>query len=242
MEVRHIYTPRLEEAIQKAVLVHKNQIRRTPDEMPYISHLFSVFALLLTYTRDEDILIAGLLHDAIEDTDYTFEELEGDFGPRVREIVAGVTEEKSRGGKKLPWRERKLGNLNNLKNSSQESMLISAVDKIYNLNALVNDRELYGDSMWDFLQPGAKEKLWFHREVIDILQSKFNNSRALEDVKRAYSKAHKVFLDEECPVAYLPDDLLVDGMVETKDTEVGRPLLLSMLSARIFGYGKRNTN
>lgn len=242
MELRHIYTPRLERAIQKAVLVHRDQVRRTPDEMPYISHLFSVFALLLTYTRDEDTLIAGLLHDSIEDTDYTFEELERDFGKEVRDIVAGVTEEKEKDGEGLPWLERKRGNLENLRKSGQKSMLISAVDKIYNLNALVSDSKLYGDSMWDFLSPGADEKLWFHREVIDILEESFNNKRALEAVKKAYQEAHETFLKEPCPINYLPQSNQLDIRIEREAVGARRPLLLSALSARIFGYGKRNTN
>lgn len=253
MTVGHIYTPRLEQAIQKAVQVHKHQIRRTPDEMPYITHLISVFTILLSYTRDEDVLIAGLMHDAIEDTSYTFEELEADFGKRVRNIVAGVTETKEMDGQPLPWKARKLSNVKNFNTCKQESLLVGAVDKIYNLNALIQDYEIYGDSLWDFLSPGPEEKLWFHRKVIDVFEEKLENKRLLEAVKEVYQRAHETFLLEECPNCYKPQSREKEkrevlsplqrlSFSKRQAKEGGRPLLLGTLSARIFGYGKRNTN
>lgn len=246
MAVRKVYTPRLEAAIQKAVLVHRNQVRRTPDEIPYITHLFSVFILLLKYTKDEDTLIAGLLHDAIEDTDYTFAELEKDFGENVCRIVAGVTEQKEFDGKELPWKTRKLSNLENFASGSEESLLICAVDKIYNLDALVSDAEKYGKNVWQFLSPGAEEKLWYHRKTIDILERKIKNRAVLREVKRAYEKAHTVFLDEPCPRKYSSARMTFRDFIKSKQEEdpesFGTPLRSGFLSARIFGYGKRNTN
>lgn len=241
MDLGHVYTPRLEGAIRKSVLLHRDQVRRTPDRLPYISHLFSILVLLLKYTCDEDTLIAGLLHDAVEDTDYTFEELERDFGKKVSQIVAGVTEEKDYGGVELPWKIRKQSNLDNFKSCSQESLLICAVDKIYNLNALVDDATEYGANIWEFLSPGAEEKLWYHRETIDILEKRITNRDALQDVKEAYQRAHEFFLETPCPDEYSASN-------KSTETEAVRSrinlwtLRSPLLSARIFGYGKRNTN
>ena len=78
-----MYTYKIEQAIKAAALLHQDQLRKGVVPLPYISHLMAVMLILRDYTDDEDTLVAALLHDTLEDTDYTPEELETDFGKTV---------------------------------------------------------------------------------------------------------------------------------------------------------------
>lgn len=244
---RGLYSPRIERALQKTAYLHKEQ-ERIMDELPYVSHLFSVFLIVSRYTQDEDTLISALLHDAVEDTEYTLEELELEFGPAVASIVRGVTEEKERNGKKLPWKERKLGYLENLKKDSEESMLICVADKIHNLQALTSDYQKYGNILWDELTAGLEEKLWYHREVLTILDERLKHRQAFNDLKRVYGESHQILLGEEWSrYSATPSPFMTrtNKLIETwrfgRLSKLLRALPFRPLSARIFGYGNRNT-
>lgn len=104
---------------------------------PYITHLMSVAFILHDYTDDEDVIVAGLLHDTVEDTDYSLEELQEDFGGRVKDIVTAVSEPKTKNGQKLKWAERKKRYLKQLKDGPIEALLVSAADKSHNMRAVV---------------------------------------------------------------------------------------------------------
>ena len=86
------YSYKIEQAIRAAAVLHKDQVRKGDMPFPVITHLISVAMITSEYTEDEDIIAAAFLHDAVEDTDYTVEELQEDFGGNVRDIVEGVTE------------------------------------------------------------------------------------------------------------------------------------------------------
>lgn len=91
------YTPRIEKAIQVASHAHRNQTRKSDGNMPYISHPFSVLVILSEHTKDENTMIAGLLHDVLEDADpneYTEQKLRDIFGEKVVSIVKEVSEQK----------------------------------------------------------------------------------------------------------------------------------------------------
>ena len=87
-----MYTYKIEQAIKAAAILHDGQLRKGNVPLPYITHLYAVAMILESYTEDEDTIVAGLLHDTLEDTDYTPEELEADFGKEVCEAVLAVTE------------------------------------------------------------------------------------------------------------------------------------------------------
>jgi GTP diphosphokinase / guanosine-3',5'-bis(diphosphate) 3'-diphosphatase len=101
-----MYSYRIEQAIRAAAVLHDGQVRKGAEPYPYITHLVAVSYLLADYAKDEDTIIAGLLHDTLEDTDYTPEELEADFGKKVREIVEGVTDVLHVERSNYTWQER----------------------------------------------------------------------------------------------------------------------------------------
>ena len=105
--INHMYSYRIELAIRAASILHKDQIRKGSIPIPYISHLVAVAFILMDYTKEEDVIIADLLHDTLEDTDYTAEELQDDFGGKVREYVEALTEPADTKERNYSWKERK---------------------------------------------------------------------------------------------------------------------------------------
>jgi len=123
-----LYTKCIDFAAQK----HRDQRRKDAEKTPYINHPIGV-AYLLTEANviDQNVLMAAILHDTVEDTDTSFDEIEKHFGKAVRDIVAEVTDDRSK-----PQQERKQLQVKNAKTKSHEAKLVKLADKLYNLRDL----------------------------------------------------------------------------------------------------------
>jgi len=127
---------RILDALVYSSIKHQHQTRKDTEQTPYIIHPIGVANHLLTLgnVREADILIGALLHDTVEDTDASFEEIELIFGKRIERIVREVTDDKS-----LPKMERKRLQIEHAPHKSREAALIKLGDKLYNLNNLLNN-------------------------------------------------------------------------------------------------------
>jgi (p)ppGpp synthase/HD superfamily hydrolase len=134
-----LYSFKIEQAIRAAAVLHDGQTRKGAEPYPYITHLVTVAFMLADYGCDEETVIAGLLHDTLEDTDYTPEELEGDFGPRVRSYVEGVTDALHAERSRYTWAERQTRYMKALDLAPKPSLMISAADKIHNMRSIVEE-------------------------------------------------------------------------------------------------------
>ncbi len=171
-----MYSYRIEQALRAATILHKDQVRKGFIPIPYVSHLFAVALLVNDYTHDEDVLIATLLHDTLEDTDYTVEELQEDFGGKVREIVESLSEPKDDEFQKLSWKDRKIQYAKSLRNASQEALIIAAADKIHNMRAIVE--EYYDDHarfMADF-QGSLEDRMLMYQDISNALNRSLKNA------------------------------------------------------------------
>ncbi|HEY5714214.1 MAG TPA: HD domain-containing protein [Candidatus Gracilibacteria bacterium] len=157
-------TSRLSAAIAFASQKHDGQ-RRKSDGYPFIAHPFAVASILIKYGADESTIIAGLLHDTLEDTDCSPEELEFTFGPNVLRMVEDVSENKS-----LKWKDRKINYIDNLKLISQSSLMISCADKTHNLHTFLEELERHGESLWKKFPAGPEVTFWFFRSVHEQLK------------------------------------------------------------------------
>ncbi|CAF2982616.1 unnamed protein product [Rotaria socialis] len=121
------------QALQFAAHKHRFQKRKDPDQTPYINHPIGVAHILSNEAgvTDSDILAAALLHDTIEDTQTTFDELQQEFGPRIAGIVAELTDDKN-----LPKAERKRLQIANADKLTLDAVIVRLADKIYNLRDL----------------------------------------------------------------------------------------------------------
>ena len=169
------YSYRIEQAIRAAALLHDGQVRRGAAALPYITHLFAVAAIISDYTDDEDVFIAGLLHDTIEDTDYTFIELEEDFGAVVRDLVAAVSEPQENETAPLSWKEKKDAYIKQLRKAPQEALVVSAADKIHNMRSVIE--EYYGRpaQFVDDFGGTLEERIHTYQELSNIFNRNLKN-------------------------------------------------------------------
>lgn len=169
-----MYSYRIEQAIRAAAVLHHDQERKGSMAFPYVTHLFSVAFSLMDYTDNEDVIIAALLHDTVEDTDYTFGELEEDFGKEVRELVETLTEKTHIGDKKLSWTDKKKEYAKELKNGKREAAMIAAADKAHNFRTIVEE---YYDAPTRFLQDFGKnldERLEVYQNIANVVNNRLD--------------------------------------------------------------------
>ena len=187
------YTLRIEKALQTAAILHRDQLRKNTIPIPYITHPFAVAMILSNYTDNEDIIIAGLLHDTIEDSEYTPEELEGDYGKEVKKIVMGVTEQKDDElGNKRPWKIRKEDYLKNLEHDSEGSLLLCAADKIHNMRTTLDEYNEAGPEFLKNFSCSPEEKIWYHGEILKVLGRKLKDKSILEEYKRLFEETKRM--------------------------------------------------
>lgn len=121
-----------------AAEAHKGQLRKGSD-VPYITHPVGVSAILAQYNAGGDVVVAGLLHDTLEDTKMTREELEAHFGSLIAGLVAEVSEEKLANGQEVPWEVRKRQQLDRLRNADLDVVRLKAADVVHNVRSILRD-------------------------------------------------------------------------------------------------------
>ncbi|HEY0756551.1 MAG TPA: HD domain-containing protein [Ktedonobacteraceae bacterium] len=156
---------RFDEALVFASNLHVRQVRKGSN-IPYLSHLLSVTALVLENDGDEDEAIAALLHDAVEDQggDATRQAIRRRFGEKVVTIVNGCTDADTL--PKPPWHERKQRYIEHLASASPSILLVSAADKLHNARSLLRDYEVVGEQLWLRFRTGKEGVLWYYRSLI----------------------------------------------------------------------------
>jgi (p)ppGpp synthase/HD superfamily hydrolase len=177
------FTPSIDEAIKLASHLHRNQTRNDNRKTPYVSHLVSVAMLLADAGSDEDTIIAGLMHDSLEDVPhYTYDQLVVDCGTRVADIVQHVTEPldaNKESNEQLPWLERKEAYLAVLCTGGKESAMVSSADKIHNTESFILDATREGASYIARFGSSTRNRLWFHEQVLAIVTEKLGEDNPL---------------------------------------------------------------
>lgn len=170
-----MYSYQIEKAIRAAGVLHKDQVRKGRIPYPYVTHPFSVACIIADYTDNEHIIIAGLLHDTVEDAGYTFAELEEDFGEIVCSIVRDVTVRRDERHAEKTWKEQHAGYVAQLKRAREEALIVSAADKIHNMRSTIE--EYYGDHARfrrDF-GGSTEERVTIYQSISNILNSRLQN-------------------------------------------------------------------
>ena len=139
--------------INKAIIYatkHHEGVCRKGKTYPYIIHPLEVMSIVASITEDKDLICAGALHDLIEDTDVTYEDIKREFNEHIANIVAHESQNLLPGYRKdLSWKEIKELQINNLKNESLEVKIVALGDKLSNMKAIYNDKCRMGDKVWD---------------------------------------------------------------------------------------------
>jgi (p)ppGpp synthase/HD superfamily hydrolase len=166
--------PRFLRAFSFAAEKHAGQTRKA-STIPYIAHLMGVASLVLEFGGDEDLAIAALLHDVVEDCGGApmLKEVRRQFGPRVAKIVDGCTDSDT--DPKPPWRERKETYIHHLKRADADTRLVSAADKLNNVRSILSDYRQVGESIWARFNGGREGSLWYYRALLqEFLRRKPN--------------------------------------------------------------------
>lgn len=190
------YSLRLQQAINTAALWHQGQTRKA-DLLPYIVHPLAVMIIVSEHTKNEDALIAALLHDTLEDTKYTLDNLTADFGPKVAKIVKEVSEVKTdENNKLLSWDNRKSNYLNTLRSAGSNALLVAAADKIHNLDSLVASYRTQGETMWQKFNSPADKKIWVYEQTYQIIKKRLKNPIVKQLAKTLKSAKKALTLDK----------------------------------------------
>jgi (p)ppGpp synthase/HD superfamily hydrolase len=157
--------PRFGRAFLFAAEKHAGQTRKA-STIPYLAHLMGVASLALEFGGNEDMAIAALLHDVVEDCGGApmLREVHRRFGKRVAKIVDGCTDSDT--DPKPPWRERKETYIRHLRNADAETRLVSAADKLNNIRSILSDYREVGEAIWTRFNGGRDGTLWYYRALL----------------------------------------------------------------------------
>ena len=171
MANKPLNTAVLDRAIVFAVKAHSGTERRGKG-YPYIVHPLEAVEIVATMTNDQELLAAAALHDTVEDTDVTVEQIREEFGDRIADLVAsendtfeeGVSEEDS-------WHARKQAAIDRLAKAGREAKMVALGDKLSNMRAIARDYAVQGDALWNlFHAKDPKDHEWHYRGLADALR------------------------------------------------------------------------
>jgi len=171
------FGPKFDEALLLAHELHRRDVRKGTGK-PYISHLLGVCSLVVDYGGDEEMAIAALLHDAVEDHGGMpmLELIRERFGERVAHIVDGCTDSYVLDAtQKEPWRQRKEMYLARLPLEDADVRMVSAADKLYNCRTILRDLRRDGLRALDRFNGGRKDTVWYYDELVRALRAAGNN-------------------------------------------------------------------
>lgn len=160
-------TELFDRATKFAVNAHHG-VERRGKNFPYILHPMEAANIVSTITTDPELLAAAILHDTVEDTDVTFEQIRDEFGERVAHLVQHETCPLP---KSDPWRNRKQAQIDLIAASPYESKVVAMGDKLSNLRAIAMDYCMIGDELWSrFKAPNGKTDIaWYYRRLAEAL-------------------------------------------------------------------------
>jgi hypothetical protein len=158
----------IHEAIIFATQKHNaaEQPNRKGTEIPYVTHPMEVMQILTANDCSEDVIVAGVLHDTLEDTFTTPEEISEKFGQNILEIVQSESEDKSK-----TWEERKQATIDHLKTASMETKLVCCADKLANLRSMAKDKATDGDTLWQRFKAPKDRIEWYYKSVYSALHN-----------------------------------------------------------------------
>ena len=169
MKKRSLSTALLDRAIVFAVHAHQG-IERKGKGFPYIVHPMEAVAVVATMTDDQELLAAAALHDVIEDTDTTVDELRREFGERIASLVEAESDIVVEGSRSDSWHARKEAAIDRLANASRDAKIVALGDKLSNMRAIARDYSLQGDGLWNLFNVNdPKEHEWHYRGLAAAL-------------------------------------------------------------------------
>ena len=154
---------KIHEAIIFATKAHEGQVRKGTN-IPYIVHPMEVMQILTENGCDETVILAGILHDTLEDTPTTPDDIRRCFGQEVLDLVQNESEDKSK-----TWQERKQATVDRLAHASKEVQLVCCADKLSNIKSIYADKQRLGDAVFDRFNAPKEKVQWYYQSVAQAL-------------------------------------------------------------------------
>ena len=179
-----------EQALCLAADLHRTQTRKSTD-IPYLSHLMAVSSMVIEACDQvpefdcEDLAIAALLHDTLEDQGHkiTLEDIEQKFGSLVASIVDDCSDAviESEGQEKPPWKQRKLAYIARISSKSRETLLVSCADKLHNASSILNDLKRIGPELWERFNADEDGIRWYYREMAQEMRKAWPENPLIDE-------------------------------------------------------------
>lgn len=191
MANKYLDTDLLDRAIIFAVQAHHNTERRGKG-FPYIVHPLEAVEIIATITPDQELLAAAALHDTIEDTEVTVEDIRREFGDRIAELVHSESDQFTEGvSEEDSWHDRKQAAIDRLRQASHDAKIVAMGDKLSNMRAIWRDYQIKGDDLWQIFH--VKDKAsheWHYRGLADSL-SELSDTFAYQEFVRLIDEVFK---------------------------------------------------
>ncbi|MBQ7451944.1 MAG: bifunctional (p)ppGpp synthetase/guanosine-3',5'-bis(diphosphate) 3'-pyrophosphohydrolase [Prevotella sp.] len=186
---QHIDTSLLDRAITFAVKAHQGMERKGKG-FPYVVHPMEAVCIVATMTNDQELLAAAALHDVIEDTDTTADDLKKEFGEHVAMLVEAESDDKTGGSKAETWHQRKQDTLDRLRNADLDIKIVALGDKLSNMRAIAHDYAVLGDELWNrFTVKDPAEHAWRYHALAEAL----NDLSDTDAYKEFHTLVNKTF-------------------------------------------------
>lgn len=173
-------TDMIQKAVEFAAKAHEGAFRKG-SRIPYIYHPMEAALIVAQITDDEEMIAAAYLHDVLEDTSVTAEELEREFGSRVAALVLSESEDKSR-----TWKERKSAAIEHVKHASREEKILVLGDKLSNMRSTARDYMREGEQVWQrFNEKRRESHMWYMKGMLDGLKE-LEDTLAYQELQQLY--------------------------------------------------------
>ncbi|HET6206316.1 MAG TPA: HD domain-containing protein [Terracidiphilus sp.] len=192
------FTERLTRAVDYARHLHIE--RRKGTGIPSMAHLFGVASLVIgeagltDFPVTEDMVIAALLHDAVEDHGgaLRLEDIRQNFGANVARMVEGLSDSLAEDpNAKDRWEQRKQAYIDRLRDEPADVRLISAADKLYNARSILEDYRLIGPEVWRRFKRGRDLQMWYFDSILEVFKSK-GKTRIVDEFERVIAELRQI--------------------------------------------------
>lgn len=183
--------PRLFDAITFAARAHSGQYRKA-SPLPYILHPLNVARILIECDAGDEIVIAAVLHDVVEDTPVTLEQVRAEFGNEVARMVQGMSEP----NRKDTWENRKRDMLASMQYAPHDVLLIELADKLDNLREIELDLARHGEMIWQRFNRGRAQQKWLYEQFADLFLQRIETECGIALAREFAGRVRAVFPDE----------------------------------------------
>ena len=192
---------------------HLHIEKRKGSDIPFMAHLLGVASLVmgeaghLSFDVSEDMVIAALLHDTVEDHGgaMRLEDVKHNFGAIVAQMVNGLSDTLVENPEqKEPWEQRKQAYIRRLKSEPLDVQLISAADKLHNARAMLDDYRQIGPEIWSRFKRGRDQQIWYFRALIKIFKESGTN-RIVAELERVVDELDRLSSKDPRPPMDTPD-------------------------------------